>query len=310
MDTEEEVMKTRWLLPAALLLAITGCGELTGGAEGEVTYAEVPSPSEPGGVHPLTLDIAVPEGPGPFPAIVFIHGGGWVIGDLDENGERVQEASRRGFVGVTINYRLANLDDGHGKALHPWPAQLQDVRCALRWLAANAATYKVDTARVGVLGGSAGGHLAMMSAYARNEARFEPDYCPYSENLEVKAVVSMCGAGDPASVYETTDWWIKPYVTRFLALPDGAKVRDAPEVFADVSNLTYMGHGPRVPLLILQGTADTLVLPEVQRAFAVSAQLLGQEVHIESLEGAGHDIDATHRAESDELIWKWFGERL
>lgn len=310
METEVEVMKTRWLLPAVLLLALTGCGEPTGGAEGEITYAGVPSPSEPGGVHPLTLDIAVPEGPGPFPAIVFIHGGGWVIGDLDDYGDRIQEASRRGFVGVTINYRLANLDDGHGKALHPWPAQLQDVRCAFRWLAANASTYKVDTSRVGVLGGSAGGHLAMMSAYARNEARFEPDYCPYSENLDAKAVLSMCGAGDPASVYETTDWWIKPYVTRFLALPDGAKVRDTPEVFADVSNLTYMGHGPRVPLLILQGTADTLVLPEVQRSFAVSAQLLGQEVHVEYLEGAGHDIDATHRAESDELIWKWFGERL
>lgn len=306
-------MKTRRPWPLVLLVSLMGCNFSTyDEVQGAVTYAQVPSPREPGGVHPLTLDIEVPDGAGPFPTLVFLHGGGWVAGDLRAGHlpERLVEARQHGFVALSIAYRRADHDDGHGQALHPWPAQLQDVRCALRWLAANAAQYKVDTSRVGLWGNSAGGQLAMMAVYARDEARYEPTDCPWSGDVQVKAVLTTSGVSDPTSVYETTEWWLKPFIARWLALPDGARVQDAPEAFAQANPLTFLPRAPHVPALLLHGTRDTLVPPVTQTAFTTSARLLGQDVRVEWLEGAVHDLDASHRAEVDARTWSWFGETL
>jgi acetyl esterase/lipase len=288
---------------ALAALAVFGCKQTH--AEGDITYAEAPTSK---GSRRLTLDIRVPEGAGPFPTVVFIHGGGWILGDLKTYEDAIQTAAKRGFVGVTINYRLADEDGGDGHALSPWPAQIQDVRCALRWVAANAATYKIDTSRVATAGDSAGGHLAMMAGYAQNDPRFEPAYCPYKENVEVKAIASIYGASDLAAVYETTEWWVKPYITRWLNLPDGAKVTDYPQQFEDANPVTYLRSGSKVPAHIIQGTADTMVRPETQRAFIEAAQAAGQDVTIEYQEGVGHDASVV--TDASNLALNWLSTRL
>ncbi|WP_170229719.1 alpha/beta hydrolase [Polyangium fumosum] len=274
-------------------------------AEGEITYAEAPTPQ---GKHPLTLDIRVPEGPGPFPALVFIHGGGWMFGDLSTYRGAIENAASRGFVGVSINYRLANESKDEGGALSPWPAQIEDVRCALRWLSANASTFKIDTDRVATAGGSAGGHLAMMAGYAQNEPRFEPTWCPHEESVAVRAVVSFYGANDLAAVYDTSEeWWVRAYMTRWLDLPDGASTTDDAARFADANPASYLRTGPKIPSLILQGTADTIVPPQTQRGFRAAAEGAGQDVSITFLEGVGHGIDAIE--ESNRAI-DWLSTRL
>jgi acetyl esterase/lipase len=282
-----------------MMLAICGCSHAH--REGAITYAEVPTEN---GTHRLTLDISVPSGPGPFPAIVYIHGGGWALGDLSDYEGTIQQAARAGFVAATINYRLTDEDDGHGKARFPWPAQIEDVRCALRWLAANATTYHVNVNRVATVGGSAGGHLAMMAAYAQNEPRFDPAYCAHPAGVQVKAAVSHYGADDLDGVYEMTEWWLKPYITRLLNLPDGARVSDYEDVFANANPISYVGTGPKVPAYIIQGTADTLVPALTQRAFVEAARAAGQDVTIEYVEGAPHGLGAAAaRAQETTLQW-------
>ena len=101
----------------------------------------------------MQLDLARPkEGTGPFPAVVCIHGGGFRAGTRDGYDKLCLTLAQHGYVAVTITYRLA--------PAHQFPAAVQDCKAAVRWLRANAAKYHIDPARIGVTGGSAGGHLA------------------------------------------------------------------------------------------------------------------------------------------------------
>src|SRR5882757_8786098 len=100
----------------------------------------------------LTLDAFVPEGAGPFPTCILVHGGGWMRGDKQSYIKPLFEPlSKAGFAWFTINYRLA--------PDHRWPACADDVATAIRWVRANAKKYNVDAGRIAIIGESAGGHL-------------------------------------------------------------------------------------------------------------------------------------------------------
>lgn len=92
------------------------------------------------------------------PCVIFIHGGGWSSGDKSAYEGRARKYALAGFHVISINYRLAKMDD---KTTH-WPAQLQDVQAAVRWVRQNAIHFRIDPNRIGVGGDSAGGHLALM----------------------------------------------------------------------------------------------------------------------------------------------------
>ncbi len=125
------------------------------------------------------LDLAMPatETEVPRPAIVIVHGGGWSSGDKRANiwARYPIEYASRGFVAISINYRLLPDD--------PFPAAIADVRAAVRWLRANAATYNVDPNRIGAYGNSAGAHLALMLGLAGPEPRLD-DNGPLLESPE------------------------------------------------------------------------------------------------------------------------------
>src|SRR5579872_3712803 len=100
----------------------------------------------------LTLDASIPEGIGPFPAAVLVHGGGWVAGDKQQYITYIfQPLSDAGFAWFSINYRLA--------PQYKFPADADDVEAAIRFVKANAAKYKSDPQRISLIGESAGGHL-------------------------------------------------------------------------------------------------------------------------------------------------------
>ena len=102
---------------------------------------------------PLKLDIARPKaGEGPFPAILCIHGGGWRAGDKSEYLQAIFELSQQGYVAATVQYRFA--------PKFPFPAQIHDVKAAVRYLRGHARRLRIDPDRIGVMGASAGGHLA------------------------------------------------------------------------------------------------------------------------------------------------------
>ncbi len=108
----------------------------------------------------LKLDLAMPkDGPGPFPVVVCIHGGGWTHGDRADLRTTIETLAGRGYVAVSVDYRLAPKDR--------FPAAVEDCKAAVRWLRANARQFKIKPDRIGVVGFSAGAHLACLLGVTR-----------------------------------------------------------------------------------------------------------------------------------------------
>lgn len=137
----------------------------------------------------LDMDFYWPqEGVGPFPVVVYVHGGGWTSGDKSEGIDKYRDdLVSAGFAIVAVNYRLAH----EAK----FPAMIEDVKCAVRHLRAHAETYNIDPEAIGALGTSAGGHLVNLLGTADRSAGW--DVGPYlSESSDVNTVVSMYGPAD------------------------------------------------------------------------------------------------------------------
>lgn len=146
------------------------------------------------------LDIKIPDGKGPFPLVVFIHGGAWVRGDKTDSevGGAMEKALEDGYAVASINYRYAQ--DAQ------WPAQIFDCKAAIRHLRANAEDYRIDPEQIAVWGCSAGAHLAQMMGTTNGIERFEDKNMGNAEaSSEVQAVVSYYGISD-VSTWEMADW--------------------------------------------------------------------------------------------------------
>ncbi len=100
------------------------------------------------------LDLYLPDGAGPFPVVVAIHGGGWQQGDKEYMREYGEVLSAAGIAVAACNHRLTTTD--------PHPAQQDDIFTVLEWIAANAAEHALDPARIGITGSSSGGHLTAL----------------------------------------------------------------------------------------------------------------------------------------------------
>lgn len=118
----------------------------------------------------LTLDVYVPAGARGLPAVLVVHGGAWKDGDKVEWVEEGEALAAEGFVAYVVNYRLAP-PGGTWHAIAP----VQDLRTAVKWVRANALLYGTDRTKVGVLGGSAGGNLAMMAGTTGSAGRGRAD---------------------------------------------------------------------------------------------------------------------------------------
>jgi acetyl esterase/lipase len=148
-------------------------------AERDLVYAKV-------GGRELKLDLARPEeGDGPFPAVLVIHGGAWRGGDKGHMGPLLTEFARHGYVAVSPQYRFCPKE--------VFPAQVHDVKAAVRWLKANAKAYHVDPEQVGAIGFSAGGHLALMLGVTGPADGLEGDVSADAPDTRLKAVVNYFG---------------------------------------------------------------------------------------------------------------------
>ena len=122
----------------------------------------------------------------------MIHGGGWTSGDKAEEREVniATNLARAGYVVLSINYVLST----DGKVT--WPQNVYDCKTAVRWLRKNADRYQIDAEHIGVIGGSAGGHLAAFLAVTKPENHFDPDG-PYGEfSCKVQCAVDLYGPAD------------------------------------------------------------------------------------------------------------------
>ena len=145
----------------------------------------------------LQLNMARPKaGNGPFPAVVCIHGGGFRAGTRDGFNALCVQLAERGYVAVTVSYRLA--------PKYQFPAAVHDVKAAVRWLRANADKYQIDPDRIGTTGGSAGGHLAQFLGVTRGVEKFEGDGGNAAFSSGVKCVVNFYGPSDFTKSYDAS----------------------------------------------------------------------------------------------------------
>ena len=144
----------------------------------DLTYAEY-------GPRKMLADLFVPKGKGPHPAALIIHGGGWIKGDKMKFRAMGLEMAKRGFVAMAIDYRLAE------EAL--FPANIQDCHAAVRYLRAHARKYKIDPKKIGVVGGSAGAHLAGLLATTARVRTLYGKGGNQDFSSEVQAAVVMSG---------------------------------------------------------------------------------------------------------------------
>ncbi len=242
--------------------------------ESNVTYKQVDNRS-------LLLDLARPkQGDGPFPGVLFIHGGGWRGGDRKEYLQAVYSLAQHGYVAATVQYRFAPADH--------FPAQLDDVRAAIRYLRSRAKELKLDPKRIGVVGGSAGGHLALLLGTV------EPrELEPVGKHLEfsnrVQAVVSFAG---PTELTQPFPPLVETMVTDLI----GKSRRDAPDAYRRASPINYLSANDP-PILTIHGTADELVPYEQTTALIAACKKVGVETELITIKGGGHGADAKTSAD-------------
>ncbi len=262
----------------------------------DVTYRTVDG-------RPLKLDIAIPPGDGPFPALVFVHGGGWVSGNRGRYSQAIRHAAGRGYVAATVSYRLSQMGAGE-TSIDPFPAALQDVKSAIRFLRANAADYKLDPNRIGVVGDSAGGHLALMAGLTRPADGLDGDGPADAPPSDVQAVANLFGPSD----FET--FAAKDGVTAILLRAViGAKVGDRPDLYRRASPIRYVRRDAP-PILTLHGTADVIVPVQQSQAFDAAVKQAGGRHELVLLDGAGHGFRGPTAERAGDLIYAFFDREL
>lgn len=234
------------------------------------------------------LDLYVPEGDGPFPVIVSIHGGGFMMGDkADPMGTAgFDQLLAEGYAVAAVNYRLSSEAT--------FPAAVQDVKTAVRWLRANAGEYNLNPDKIGAWGGSAGGNLVAMLGTSCGVAELEGSELGNADQSScVQAVVDWFGPTDflqmdaefaGTSCPQTHDAADSPE-SRYL----GAPIQDVPELAAQANPITYVT-AEAAPFLIQHGTADCNVPPQQSQLLYDALVAAGgpDQATLTLIDGAGH----------------------
>ena len=223
----------------------------------------------------LKLDIYYPEGAGKKrPLLVFIHGGSWKSGDKDDYRRYLVDYAVKGYATATLAYRFSQEA--------PFPAAFHDVVCGLKWLKANARNYPIDTSRIAVIGGSAGGHLALMLGYHANDSGYRGE-CLAEAGADIRAVVNLYGPVDL-----TTDFAINhPSVIQFVGTEYSRESRPA---YLAVSPLTHLS-ADDPPTLTFHGTIDEVVPVSQADTLHQALQKAGVVSDYHRLEGWPHTMD-------------------
>lgn len=251
------------------------------------------------GGEELKLDLARPaKGEGPFPLVVCLHGGAWQIGSRSDQHARLRLLARHGYVAASVGYRLA--------PKHPYPAQIDDARAALRFLRTHAKDYQVDPKRVAVAGDSAGGHLALLLGLMDAEG---------GAPGKVQAVVNYSGPADLRTWSATPegDVLLKKVVhgkDSSAILKDllGTSDRKA-AVMAQASPITHVD-AKDPPVLTFQGAADPLVQADQAKALHEALKKAGVVEKLVLLDGAGHGWGGKQKERTDREMLEFLDKHL
>jgi acetyl esterase/lipase len=249
-----------------------------------------------GGDRDLMLNLARPKHMnGPLPCVVLIHGGGWSGGDRLQLEEACWHATTHGYVAATVGYRLA--------PTAVWPGQINDVKCAVRFLRANAVKYGIDPNHIGAVGFSAGAHLAMLLGSTDAKDGLEgTGGCP-NQSSKVQAVVSFFGPTDLTAPELLPD--LSPVLKRFI----GARLSEKPELYKQASPVNHVSRDS-APMLLFQGTLDPLV--NWSQAVKMAEVLTKNDVdgRVELLMGLGHGWGEPEMTRTANATYAFLDEKL
>ena len=252
--------------------------------------------SNPGDEH-LQLNLARPKtGDGPFPAVLCIHGGGFRAGKRESYDNLCVKLAERGYVAATITYRLA--------PKHQFPAAVHDTKAAVRWLRENAKTYHIDPTRIGVTGGSAGGHLAQFLGVTANVPQFEGTGGNPEQSSSVTCVVNVYGPSDFTKSYgKSVD------AHEVLPLWFGGNLETKHDLHVQASPLYWVTPNA-APTLCIHGTEDKYVAHEQAVWLIDKLKAATVEAELLTLEGAGHGFKGADAEKAEKALFEFFDKRL
>ncbi len=250
------------------------------------------------------LDLYVPDGAGPFPLVLFVHGGGWQTGDKAPT--QAMRQATRGYVVASINYRLS----GTAK----FPAQIYDVKAAIRWLRGNASTHKIDPVHVAAFGPSAGGHLVALLGTSSGVAAME-DLSMGNANQpsNVQAVVDFFGPTDFSKMSGTHLATCPPSEhdepTSGASLLVGCALPSCPAAVQAANPIAYVT-AAAPPFLILHGTADCTVPPNQSELLRDALRNAKVSVRLDLLNGAEHAGPEFRSPKTNAIVDEFLDARL
>ncbi|WP_345104320.1 alpha/beta hydrolase [Candidatus Villigracilis vicinus] len=302
------------VLSVVLALSLSACGGglsvMPGGSgtftsvsptHADLAYASVSETQK--------LDLYIPEGTGPFPVVIMVHGGGFMFGDKADGAglTGVDQLLAAGYAVASINYRLS------GEA--QYPAQIHDAKAAVRFLRANAATYNLNADKFGAWGASAGGNLVSLLGTTCGVEELEGDLGNNDQSSCVQAVVDWFGPIDFLKMQEqlteagcsaSTDDASSPESTLI-----GAAIQTVPEKVALTNPMNYITPDD-APFFIQNGTADCNIPPVQNKnlADALTAVIGADNVTYSSLDGAGHGGSQFETEENVQLVISFLDKYL
>jgi acetyl esterase/lipase len=232
-----------------------------------------------GGGRPLLMDVFIPKHRNwtPTPAVLWIHGGGWERGDKNGN-SGAQMLANDGFVTASLFYRLSGDS--------PFPADVEDCKCAIRFLRANAPKYGIDPDRIGVAGASAGGHLAELVATADQSAGLEGNGGWQNVSSKVQAAAAYYGVSD----FTVGALQFQHHTGQVVVKLFRGTEKEKPELYRKASPIFYVSKDDP-PLLLAHGEKDDLVPFEQSVRMAAAYRRVGRSVEFIAVKNAGHDLE-------------------
>lgn len=275
-----------------------------------VVYAQVP---DRGYVSKaMTMDPLVPCGEGPYPTIVYINGGGFINANKDGYIQQRLELAEHGYVVASITYRVAPAST--------FPAPLEDVKSAIRYLRAHADQFHIDSQHIGVMGGSAGGYLAAFAGTTSGMRQFDSGG-NLEQSSDVQAVVDLYGVSDLTAIGadygpDVQELHRSPAATEALWI-NGSPVfggKDGgidanPEGAAAANPISYISD-KTPPFLLMHGDADTVVSPSQTEILRAALAQHNVEAQRYVVKGAGHGGALWIQPEIMKLIIDFFDAHL